>query len=118
MRSLFFTIVPLIVFLPTVNAQKKAIEKAVIQTPNVQCEACKIRIDNNLKRVYGVAAVNADFRKKTVTVQWYSDRTNIEIIKTELANMGYDADDVTADKAYFNLPKTCRHLPITDTIPK
>lgn len=110
--------IALIASLPNASAQKKALDKAVIKTPNVQCEACKTRIDNQLKREYGVASVKADFKKHTVTVQWYTDRTNIEIIKTALANMGYDADDVTADDAYFNLSKTCRHLPLKDTIKK
>ena len=45
-----------------------------------------------------------------MTVQWYTDRTNIENIKTALANMGYDADDLTADPdAYKRLPAACRH---------
>jgi mercuric ion binding protein len=44
-------------------------------------------------------------------VVWYADRTNIETIKTALANMGYDADDVTADPdAYKRLPVTCQHI--------
>ena len=59
----------------------------------------------------GVSSVKADYRKHTVTVAWYTDRTNIENIKTALANMGYDADDVTADPdAYKRLPVTCRHI--------
>ena len=38
-------------------------------------------------------------------------RTNIENIKTALANLGYDADDVTADPdAYKRLPITCQHM--------
>lgn len=92
-------------------------QKAVIKTPNVQCEVCKTRIDNQLKRAYGIGYVKADYRKHTVTVKWYPNRTNIENIKTELANMGYTADDVTADDAYFSLPKTCQHLPVQKVEP-
>ncbi len=90
---------------------QKAIQKAVIQTPNLQCQACKERIENRLVHEYGVSTVRADYRHHTVTVSWYTDRTNIENIKTALANMGYDADDVKADPdAYNRLPVTCQHL--------
>jgi periplasmic mercuric ion binding protein len=92
-------------------AQQKAIMKAVISTPGVQCEVCKTRIENHLLHEDGMSSVRADYRKHTVTVAWFTDRTNLENIKTELANMGYDADDVTADAdAYKRLPKTCQHL--------
>jgi mercuric ion binding protein len=81
-----------------------------METPGVQDVACKTRIDNFLAGEYGVTAVKADYKKHTVTVQWLRDRTNIENIKTALANMGYDADDVTADPDAFNrLPLPCRH---------
>lgn len=92
------------------SAQKKAVEKAVISTPGVQCEACKTRIENHLAHEYGVSSVRADYRRHTTTVAWYNDRTNIENIKTAIANMGYDADDVTAEAdALKRLPKNCQH---------
>lgn len=110
MKRFILAIMALTAFSTATVAQKKAIQKAVIQTPGVQDEACKTRIDNFLVHEYGVSSVKADWRKHTVTVQWYTDRTNIENIKTALANMGYDADDVTADPdAYKRLPAVCRH---------
>ncbi|MEO8766244.1 MAG: heavy-metal-associated domain-containing protein [Ginsengibacter sp.] len=91
--------------------QQKAVLKAVIKTPGVQCEACKTRIENHLAHEDGIASVKADWRKHTVTVAWITDRTNIENIKTAIANMGYDADDVTAEPdAYKQLPVTCQHI--------
>ena len=92
-------------------AQQKAIQKAIIKTPNLQCEACKTRIENHLAHEDGISSVKADYKRHTVTVTWYTDRTNIENIKTALANLGYDADDVTADPdAYKRLPVTCQHM--------
>jgi mercuric ion binding protein len=92
-------------------AQQKALQKAVIKTPGVQCEACKTRIETHLAHEDGISSVKADYRKHTVTVVWYADRTNIENIKTEIANLGYDADDVTAEPdAYKRLPVTCQHM--------
>jgi copper chaperone CopZ len=115
MKIFVLGLIALTLFSSTTHAQKKAVQKAVIATPGVQDEACKTRIDNRLVHEYGVSSVKADYKKHIVTVQWYTDRTNIENIKTALANMGYDADDVTAEPdAYKRLPKTCRHIPVKE----
>lgn len=88
---------------------KKGVGNATIKTPTVQCEMCKKRIEEAVKREDGVTKVNVDFKKKQTKVTWYGDRTNIENIKTIIANTGYDADDVTADEeAYKRLPKCCK----------
>ena len=111
MNSVILTLVILTGFTASSYAQQKATQKAVIQTPGVQCEACKTRIENHLAHEDGISSVRADWRKHTVTVTWLTDRTNIENIKTELANLGYDADDVTADPdVYKKLPVSCQHL--------
>jgi len=90
-------------------AQQKSVQKAVIQTPGVLCEACKTKIENRLAHEDGISSVKADYRKHTVTVVWITDRTNIENIKTELANLGFDADDITAEEdAVKRLPPCCR----------
>jgi periplasmic mercuric ion binding protein len=111
MKTFILGIIAISVFSASSFAQQKTGMKAVIKTPGVQCEACKTRIENHLIHEDGVSSVKADYRKHTVTVVWYTDRTNIENIKTALANMGYDADDVTADQdAYKRLPVTCQHI--------
>ena len=99
-------------------AQQKQIAKTVIQTPTVQCEACKNRVEQRLFKEDGIATVKADYRKHTVTVVYYKDRTNIENIKASLANLGYDADDVKADEeAYKRLPRTCQHIAGQKSVP-
>ena len=90
-------------------AQTKAVEKVVIKTPTVQCEQCKDRIENYLKREPGITSVRVDYKKKTTTITYMTDRNNIEQLKAAIANAGYDADDVTADEdAYKKLPKCCK----------
>ena len=111
MKTLFLSFFALTMIATSGLAQQKVMQKAVINTPGVQCQACKTRIENRLVHEYGVSSVRADYRRHTVTVVWYTDRTNIENIKTALANMGYDADDVTRDPgAYSRLPITCQHM--------
>lgn len=109
MKMIFLSILFLMVTSVPSFAQQKAIQKAVIKTPGVIADVCKTSIDNFLVHEYGVSSVKADYRRHTVTVVWYTDRTNIENIKYALANMGYDADDVKAEPgAYKRLNPACK----------
>jgi mercuric ion binding protein len=90
-------------------AQTKAQLTAVIKTPTVQCEECKGRIEKYMAHEEGIIKINVDYKKKTTTVTYLTDRTNIENIKALIANVGYDADDVTAEPdAYKRLPTCCK----------
>jgi periplasmic mercuric ion binding protein len=109
MKSLQLLLLATIGFSFAGLAQQKAAAKAVIKTPTVQCEKCKERIELYVAREYGVTAVKVNVKQKTTTVSWITDRTNIEGVKTAIANAGYDADDVLAEEAaYKKLPKCCK----------
>jgi copper chaperone CopZ len=89
--------------------KQKAIETVKISTPTVQCESCKNRIERYMAREEGVQSVKVDFKKHITTVKYYTDRTNVENIKTGIANVGYDADNVTANpESYDKLPTCCK----------
>jgi mercuric ion binding protein len=91
------------------SAQTKAALTAKISTPTVQCDMCKERIESYLKRYDGVTYVNVNVKKKETTVKYLTDRTNIENLKTAIANAGYDADDIPANAdSYKQLPKCCK----------
>ncbi|WP_301923411.1 heavy-metal-associated domain-containing protein [Ferruginibacter sp.] len=110
MKKISLSLLAVIGFVTLSFAQQKAVEKVVIKTPTVQCEQCKERIESYLKREPGISAVKVDFKKKTTTITYLTDRNNIEQLKTAIANAGYDADDVSADgDAYKKLPKCCKN---------
>ena len=103
------------------QAQTKSLQTAKISTPSVQCDMCKNRIEQYLKRIDGVTFVNVVPKKKEVTVKYLTDRTNIEMIKTSIANAGYDVAKTATDKtqpaeieiaanpdSYKLLPKCCK----------
>lgn len=91
------------------SAQTKAAQTVRISTPSVQCGMCKNKIEGYLKRYDGVTFVNVNYKKKETTVKFLSDRTNAEVIKTAIANAGYDADEIQATPdAYKALPKCCK----------
>ena len=109
MKQIRLTLLALFAFGFAATAQQKVSDKAVIKTPTVQCDMCKDKIEKYLFKQYGISSVKVDVKKKTTTVTWLTDRTNIETIKAAIANAGYDADDVTADEtAYKRLPKCCK----------
>ncbi|MBZ5855806.1 heavy-metal-associated domain-containing protein [Flavihumibacter profundi] len=88
---------------------KKELQKVTINTPTVQCETCKKKIEDFLSKEDGVETVVVDYKRKQTKVTFHSDRTNIENIKTAIANVGYDADDIAAnEESYQKLPKCCK----------
>ena len=91
------------------QVKKKAVQTVTIKTPTVQCEMCKKRIEDFMAKEEGVTKTVVDYKRKQVKVTYYTDRTNIENIKTSIANVGYDADDVAANpESYQKLRKCCK----------
>ena len=90
-------------------AQFKKPVTVQIKTPQAACVECKDKIEKFMKYEEGIAKIVVDVKKKITTVTYLSDRTNIENIKTTLANIGFDADDVTAnEEVYKRLPICCK----------
>lgn len=92
-----------------VNAQQKKPITVKINTPSVQCDMCKRKIEDYLKYEEGVTKVVVDYKQKKTTVTYLTDRTNLDNIKTAIANAGYDAEEIKAAKdAYDKLPSCCK----------
>jgi copper chaperone CopZ len=121
MKKIFLSLACFIAFSFGVNAQTKAIQVAKISTPTVQCDMCKSRIEQYLKRIDGVTFVNVAVKRKETNVKFLTDRTNIEMIKAAIANAGYDVATSNSDNAqpqqieiaanpdsYKLLPKCCK----------
>ena len=109
MKKVHLLLFAFIGLIGTISAQTPARLTATIKTPTVQCEKCKARIENYMSHEAGIVKINVDYKKKTTTVTYMTDRTNIENIKAMIANVGYDADDVTAEPdAYKRLPACCK----------
>lgn len=91
------------------TAQQKPEKVITIKTPTVQCEECQHRIESYLAKEEGLDKYVVNYRNKTVKVWYFTDRTDLETIKTAIANAGYDADDVAANPdSYQKLPKCCK----------
>jgi copper chaperone CopZ len=89
-----------------------------INTPGVYCDQCKTIIENYMSHEDGILKFTVDVKKKQATVTFMPDRTNIEDIKTDIANCGFDADDITAEPdSYKRLPPCCKK-PDSTSVPK
>ena len=91
------------------NAQQKKPITVTINTPSVQCDMCKNKIEGYLKYEEGVTKVVVNPKQKKTVVTYLTDRTNLDNIKTAIANAGYDAEEIKAVKdAYDKLPACCK----------
>jgi copper chaperone CopZ len=110
MKKFLLLIIAVVGITTITSAQaKKAVQTITIKTPTVQCESCKKRIEEYLKREDGIQKATVDYKNHVTKVTFVADRTNAENIKAAIASVGYDADDVKADEeAYKKLPKCCQ----------
>lgn len=96
----------------TVNAQAPADteKKATIKIKtSAECDMCKTRIEKEMAFVKGVKKANLDLATRVLTVTYMTKKTNPDAIKSAIAKIGYDADDVKADnKAFKKLPECCQ----------
>ena len=95
----------------TINAWAQT-ETADIFT-SAQCigDCCKERIEEEMQFTKGVTAVNLDIESQVLTVTFKTKKNSVEKIRKIISGIGYDADDVEADKkAHDKLPKCCQHL--------
>lgn len=109
MKTIRLTLFSLLAFAASSFGQTKAVEKVVIKTPTILCQECQERLEGYLKREPGITYLKVDYKRKTTTVGFMTDRNNIEQLKTAISNAGFDADEISADEAaYKKLPKCCR----------
>lgn len=121
MKKILFSLLAFGAFITAAKAQTKALKADTIMTPSVQCEMCKTRIEEYLKRIDGVTYVNVYYKpaRRYTVVKYLTDHTNTEMIKAAIANAGYDvAKKGLSDKPeieiaanpdfYKSLPKCCK----------
>jgi periplasmic mercuric ion binding protein len=114
MKQILFTLAIFFVVNSNAYAQAKTMCSAIIKVPGLHCDLDKDKIERYLFKSDGITKIKVDLKKKTVAVTWITDRTNLEQIKYDIANTGYDADNVTAEEdARKRLPVGCRVVVIT-----
>ncbi|PKP51921.1 MAG: MerP protein [Bacteroidetes bacterium HGW-Bacteroidetes-1] len=83
-------------------------EKVEIQTSAI-CGMCKDRLEKNMAFEKGVKSVSLDEETKIITIEFRTRKNDKEKLKKAITKVGYDADDLPADKkAYDRLPACCQ----------
>lgn len=102
MKNLFIRIAALIMLTMLVSGMElmaqnpKEKEVVKIQT-NLDCDACKKKIENYMAFEKGVTSVSADVKTKVVTIEYRTRRTNEEKMVGAIEKLGYEAK-VIAEK--------------------
>ncbi len=120
MKAIYCFAILLMAYALPANAQMPKPQRAEIKTPTAVCQECKDIIEKAVPRqVEGIIKLNVNFKRGVALVQWYPDRTNLEAIKTAIANAGFDADEVTANEDYYKkLPICCKKVADGGGVPK
>lgn len=86
-----------------------AAKDTLVVKASIECETCKKTLENGLRFEKGIKLATVDVEAKTVTVIYNTDKTNPVEIRKAISKLGYDADDVPADKkAYDKLENCCK----------
>lgn len=106
--TIWLTFIVIIAFITSVSAQPQKQETVKIKTSAV-CGSCKDRIEKGLKSEKGIDEATLDLDTKIVTVKFEGTKTNPDKIREKITKLGYDADNLFADKtAYDKLPACCK----------
>lgn len=90
------------------SAQNTAISEVQIKT-SAQCDMCKKRIEDGLYSQKGIVEATLNVETKVLTVKYRNTKTTDVNIRNYVSSLGYNADDVVADKkAYDQLPGCCQ----------
>lgn len=113
MKNLFYLIC-LFAFTMTKGQASKKNQKAIIQTSIYcdhckECETCGKNLQANLLKIKGLKMYELDDKNMTITVYFNPQKTSLDAIKTSITKLGYDADDIKADRiAYEQLDECCK----------
>lgn len=77
------------------NENKQKVTYLVSMT----CDNCKNRIEKTLSFEKGVTDMNVDLPAKTVTIEYNSDKTSADKLKTAIQKLGYTVTPFRAKKA-------------------
>lgn len=80
-----------------------------VMTPTIQCGMCQKNIEVGLSKLDGVGRSTVDLASKTTKVSFDSKKTDLLKIENAIADLGYQANAVSANpNAYETLPDCCK----------
>ena len=96
------------VFSLSAFAQKSNIQTVVIQTNGV-CQKCADKFSENVPFFKGVKTYSYDMKTAKLTINYDASKTDPDQLRKQISKLGYNADNVPADKAAREaLPACCK----------
>ena len=91
------------------NAQKGKKSETIIIKTSSECGMCKATIEKAMAYEKGVISSELNVKTAELTIKYKPTKTTPEKIRKAISDVGYDADDVKANKkSYDNLPGCCQ----------
>jgi copper chaperone CopZ len=116
LKTILTVIITIISIQTSVAQTGKKNEKAVIKTMIYcghckECETCGKNFQENMLKIKGVKMYELDDKKMTITVYYNGQKTDLKNIKTAISKLGYDADEIKAEKeGYEKLDGCCKKV--------
>lgn len=74
------------------------------------CGMCETRIENAAKSVTGVTSADWNLQTNMLTLEYDSEKVNLDDVHKKVADAGHDTDKVDAsDEVYNELPACCHY---------
>lgn len=107
-QNTIFLVFFMTVFFTGILYAQENIKTASIKT-SAQCDMCKSRIEKHLSKQDGIIESDLHIETAICSVKYDSTKISPDDIRLEISKVGYDADDIKANKrAYEKLPKCCK----------
>jgi|ERR1051325_2515030 copper chaperone CopZ len=109
MKTLKTILIVITLFVTLSEVEASSQDSSIAIKTSAQCESCKKRLEGKMAFEKGVKKVSLDVETKVLSVTYDPKKTSPEKLKTAVTKIGYDADEMQADKkAYDKLPKCCK----------
>jgi Cd2+/Zn2+-exporting ATPase len=89
----------------TADLQSNDNETAQYSVPEMDCPSCAGKVENSVKKLDGIQAVDPQVTTGTLTVAYDSDRTTPESIADRIEKAGYTVEDRGAVTTEFSVPE-------------
>lgn len=76
----------------------KDFRTVVFKVDQLHCENCERKVKENIKFEKGVKEFSTDLKKRTVSITYDADKTNVDKLKAGFKKFKYDAVPVSDEK--------------------
>ncbi len=86
------------VFFCAVQVSAKDLRKVVFKVVQMECANCEGKVKKNIPFEKGVKRLDTDLKRRTVTITYDAEKTNVEELKKGFAKFNYDAKVISDEK--------------------